>query len=122
MGMRIGGSGAGQVGSMATWQQRQQMFQQLTSALQAGNLSSAQQAFSSLTGGKPVQGNGPLAQVGQALQNGDLSGAQKALQALQSNHGKHHHHHGGQSIAPPAAQPSSSSNTPGTGTLINVTV
>ena len=120
MGMRISGSaGMSQASSVANWQQRQQTFQQLTSALQAGDLGAAQQAFASLTGGNSVQGNGPLAQLGQALKNGDLASAQKAMQALQSNHSKHHHHAGQTSAAQSTTQ--SPLSTSGTGQLINVT-
>jgi hypothetical protein len=86
MGMRIGASGsaaAGQGSSVSAWQQSQQSFKNLTSTLQSGNLSGAQQAFSNLAGTANVQGNSPLGQLGQALQNGDLAGAQKAAQAIQ---------------------------------------
>src|SRR5271169_4088644 len=93
MGMRISGSsGAGQSASVTNWQQRQQSFQALTSALQAGDLGAAQQAFATLGGNSASQGNGPLAQLGQALKNGNLEGAQQAMKTLQSSRGKHHHH------------------------------
>jgi hypothetical protein len=119
MGMRVSGSsGASQSAAVANWQQRQQSFQALTSALQSNDLAGAQQAFATLGGNSTSQGNGPLAQLGQALKNGDLAGAQQAAKALQSSRAKHHHH-GGQDASTAAAQPSSS--TSGAGTLINVT-
>lgn len=81
-----------------------QTFNQLVSALNSQDLSTAQQAFSALsqlqsTGqGPSANSNSPLAkalsQVGQALQNGDLAGAQQALSTLQQAHGHHHGHHG----------------------------
>ena len=54
MGMRIDSSastGATQGVAMANWQQKQQSFKDLFSSLQSGNLSSAQAALKSLTGG-----------------------------------------------------------------------
>jgi len=51
MGMRIGSSlstGTSQSSSVNNWQQNQQNIKSLTSALQSGNLSSAQQAYSAL--------------------------------------------------------------------------
>ena len=119
MGMRINGSAsnAGQVTSAANWQQRQQNFKALTSALQSGDINAAKTAFETLTGGKSIPQGSPLAQLGQALQNNDVSGAQQALQGMHHHHGGHHH----------AAQPDSSttaSNAPVSGSLgttINVT-
>jgi len=82
-----------------------QDFQQLGQDLQAGNLSQAQQDYTTLT--QAIQ-NGtsnanPAAQafsaLGQALQSGDLAGAQQAFATLQqdlqggSQVGHHHHHH-----------------------------
>jgi hypothetical protein len=66
---------------------RQQAFAALTSSLNAGDLSGAQQAWSSLGDfqrfGTP---NGPFAQafgqIGQALQNGDMTAAQQTLASL----------------------------------------
>jgi hypothetical protein len=71
---------------------RQQAFAALTSSLNAGDLSGAQQAWSSLGEfqrlGNP---NGPFAQaisqIGQALQNGDLPAAQQALASLRTRGG-----------------------------------
>jgi hypothetical protein len=129
MGMSIGSAGsvgASQSPAVANWQQRQQDFKNLASALQTGDLGAAQKAFSGLTGGSnTISGNSPLAQLGQALQNGDLSGAQQAMQALQaSRSGHHHHHHGGQETAGAASTASSSTpvtTSSGPGSLINIT-
>jgi len=79
-----------------------QTFNQLVSALDSGNLSDAQQAYSELgqlqNGGQgPSQNSStPLAQVlnqiGQDLKNGDVNGAKQALTSLQQAQGGHHHH------------------------------
>ena len=89
------------------FQSFRQDFGQLVSALNSGDLSGAQQAYSALS---QLQGNGQgpnpsnplsqaLAQIGQALQNNNLNGAQQALAALQQSSGSHHshghHHHSG---------------------------
>jgi hypothetical protein len=102
-----------------------QTFNQLVSALNSGNLSGAQQAFSALgqlqnSGQSPSPSpNSPLAnalnQIGQALQNGDITGAQQALASLQQAQGGHHHHghhgHGANSSA--TSQSASTSTTQG---------
>jgi hypothetical protein len=121
MGMRVGGSSpteTTQSTSVANWQQRQQTFQDMMSALQSGNLSGAQQAFGALGGNSNIQGNSPLAQLGQALKEGDLSGAQQAAQTLQSNRTSRQQD-GPPSDASTLSQPSSS--TPGSGSLIDLT-
>jgi hypothetical protein len=71
---------------------RQRAFAALSSTINAGDLSGARQAWSSLGEfqrfGNP---NGPFAQVvsqiGQALQNGDMTAAQQALTSLRSRGG-----------------------------------
>ena len=79
-------------------------FQKLGQDLQAGNLSQAQQDFTSLSQSiAPAQPNtnSPISQalatLGQDLQSGNLSGAQQdyssLLQGLQSSAGQVHHHH-----------------------------
>ncbi len=95
--------------------QRNSDFSALGQALNAGDLSGAQQAFASLQsdqqnlisvmqsqGGQqsnPQNGGNqqtdPLQALQQALNSGDLSGAQQAFAALQQTmvHGHHHHHH-----------------------------
>ena len=99
----------------------QQNFQALAQAVQAGNLSGAQQglqtmqqgmkshhaqqAYATLTQSMPQSGasaNGAvnpfqqaIASIGGALQSGDVSGAQQGLQTMQqgmkSHHGHRHH-------------------------------
>jgi DNA-binding FadR family transcriptional regulator len=92
-------------------------FRQLAQALQSGDLSGAQQAFSNLQQIMPnyqntTQGqssntisttgattnNDFMQQLAQALQSGDLSGAQQAFSNLQQAiQGHHHGHHHGES-------------------------
>ena len=86
---------------ISNFQAFRQDFSQLTRALQSGDLSSAQSAYTTLSSSPLAQGNNPFAQaiqqIGQYLKDGDLADAQKALAALQQQmqtHG-HHHHHGG---------------------------
>ena len=87
---------------ISNFQTFRQDFNQLTSALQSGDLSGAQTAYATLSSLPLAQGNNPFAQaiqqIGQFLQNNDLPDAQKALAALQQQmqaHGHHHHHGGG---------------------------
>jgi hypothetical protein len=101
------------VSGSSNQQQFQQIrtdYQNLASALQAGNLSAAQNAYNSISqdqqNGPQPPANSPAAQafasLGQALQSGDLSGAQQAFSSLQTDmqaarqsHGAHGAHHGG---------------------------
>lgn len=67
---------------------RRQSFLALANSLNSGDLSGAQQAYSSLSQlQRFANGNGPFAQamgqIGQALQSGDLAAAQQALSSLQ---------------------------------------
>ena len=92
-----------------TNQQRRTEFQQLTQALQSGNLTNAQQAFGALTKSAPSSGiqsiqlTQDLNTLGSALKSGDLAGARDAYtsvqQGLQNSNplaAYHHHpHHGG---------------------------
>ncbi len=93
MGMRIGGgqqAWSSQSSSVSNWQQRQQNFKALGSALQSGDLTGAQQAFATITANNPAAANNPsspLAQIGQALQSGNLAGAQQAAQSWHGMHG-----------------------------------
>jgi hypothetical protein len=130
MDMRIGSSiaaASGQSSPISSSQQPQQNFANLFAALQAGNLGAAQNAYTALTGSGStgnLNGNSPLAAIGQELQQDDLAGAQKAAHALQSGRSGHHHHHGGQSAASTGVSTSSSTSTPAagaTGSLINTT-
>ena len=91
-----------------TKQQQQTEFQQLTQALQSGNLTNAQQAFSALTNSATSSGllsaqlTQDLSKLGSALQSGNLSSARQAYSSVQQNlhpnsPAAHHHrpHHGG---------------------------
>ncbi len=119
----VGATGSTQSVAVTQWQQQQQNFKNLTAALQSGNLASAQQAFSTLTGGTgTVNPNSPLAQVGQALQNGDLAGAQKAMQQLQANRaGGHHHHQSSTQTAATTTPASAPATSSGVGSVLSVT-
>ena len=93
--------------------QWQQDFDNLGSALQSGNLSQAQTAYSALVQNTPSNSQAQNSQqsgtssigadfiaLGQALQSGNLTETQTAYAQLQQDiqvaHGYHHHHHGGQ--------------------------
>ena len=86
-----------------TNQPQRNKFQQLTQALQSGNLSSAQQAFGALTGSATsssllrVQLTQDLGKLGSALQSGNLTGARDAYSSVQENLQNSHpttaHHH-----------------------------
>lgn len=125
--------------TQATWQammqQRKQDFSQLASALQGGDLASAQKAFASLqnSGGQGQSSNtnaisnnsttssNPIvddfAALSTALKSGNLSDAQTAFAKLQADMqakkaGHHHHHHGGTgSNVTNSSSPSTSSST-----------
>jgi hypothetical protein len=76
-------------------------FQQLTSAINSGDLQAAQQAYATLSSLQQSSGQTnsqtPIAQLlaslGQELASGDISSAQQALQAFQKANGHHHHQH-----------------------------
>lgn len=107
---------------VATFQKDRQAFGQLAGALQAGDLTAAQNAYNTLASSPIAQGNSPFAQalqqIGQDLQSGDLADAQKALASLQQQqqqgraHHHHHHHHPGGG-ASGASETSGASNTSG---------
>ena len=123
--------------SMQTWQasmqQRKQDFSQLSSALQSGDLTSAQKAFASLqslngqgqnsqtnsTGNSTNKSNNTISNdfnsLGQALQSGNLKDAQTALAKLQSDmkaqKSGHHHHKGTGSSSSSASVPSTANST-----------
>jgi hypothetical protein len=126
MGMRIVGStsaGMAQGVGAANAQQRQQSVKDLMSALQAGDLASAQKAFGTLPGASKIassDSSSPLAQIGKALQAGDLAAAQQAAQAWQTERGGHHHHHATAPVTAPATSVAPSA-APGTGTVVNLT-
>jgi hypothetical protein len=119
MASRVGGSSPTETQgtSVASWQQRQQSFQEMISALQSGNLSGAQTAFGALGGQSNVQGTSPLAQLGQALKNGDLAGAQQAAQTLLSKRGNLLQ----DGVSTDGSAPSQPSGTSGSASLIDLT-
>jgi hypothetical protein len=91
---------------ISTIQQDRQAFNQLTNALQSGDLTAAQNAYNTLASSPMAQGNGPFAQaiqqIGKDLQAGDaasLADAQKVLSSLQQARGHHHRHHGGGEVS-----------------------
>ena len=118
MGMRIssGSSGMERMGGVNNWQQKRQDFNQLASAIKAGDLSSAQKAFETLASKSPnaASGNGPLAELGKALQAGNINAAQQAMSSMKS--GGHHHH---QAEAAPTTNNTSLASGGLVGTLIN---
>ena len=96
MGMRVGGGyGAGwgnyqTSSSINAHQQKQQAQKNLFSALQSGDVTAAQTAFTALQN-QGIPANSPLNAIGQALQNGDLAGAQKAAQSMRAAHAQRMH-------------------------------
>jgi hypothetical protein len=127
--------------------QNQSNFQSLANALQSGNLSAAQSAFTSLeqtfqnqNSQQPGQSNpvsNDIQSLSSALNSGNLTSAQQAFAQLQKDmqtqqaSGHHHHHHGGggsqgqaiqslvSSLSSSSSAGSSSSST--TGNTLNVT-
>ena len=119
-------SATAQSTGLAQWQQNQQNFKSLFSALKGGDLAAAQQAYAALTAGSSTSTtsanpNSPLAQIGQALKNGDLAGAQKAAQQLQAGRGGHHHHADSTQAAAAVASPTPTSTSNSVnGALVNL--
>ena len=134
--------------SMQTWQasiqQRKQDFSQLASALQSGDLTGAQSAFSALqsltsqgqnstvnsTGSSSTASNSgntisnDFATLGQALQSGNIASAQSAfaqlqtdMQTQQSSGHHHHHHHGGAGANSSSVSTTSSTSLPDNSTI-----
>jgi hypothetical protein len=103
---------------VSSFQQDRQAYNQLTNALQSGDMTAAQAAYNALAASPMAQGNGPFAQalqqIGKDLQSNDLSDAQNTLAQLQqqqqAHRGHHHHHHGAASPLSDASDPSSSNN------------
>lgn len=115
-------------------------FRQMVDAIQSGDLSTAQSAYTSLTQADPnILTSSPLGQdlsaIGQALQSGDATAAQQALDTLKTDAqkiggGHHHHHHGHrasatqgstQGIDPTANTPANASSTAGVPTTDGAT-
>ncbi|MGZ4995122.1 MAG: hypothetical protein ACXV79_13275 [Methylobacter sp.] len=112
-----GVSGAGM------WQQQRQGFNQLSQALQSGNLDAAKQAYSALSSKSSTAAadpNSPLGKLGQALQSGDVGAAQQAFAALRSGH--HHHDAASQSAAATSTPQPTLATTGTVGTNINAIV
>lgn len=127
MGMRVGGmgsAGASQSTGVSNWQQNQQNFKNLASALSSGDLASAQKAYASLTANNSnIPANSPLGQIGKALQSGDVGAAQQAMQSMQAARGGHHHHGGGQAATTGSTGSTGapSATAIGPGSIINTT-
>jgi hypothetical protein len=121
MGMRVGGSmstAALQSSGVGNWQQRQQSFNALSAALQAGNLGAAKSSFAALSrsSGAAASANpsSPLAQIGQALQSDNLAAAQKVFNSLLGSRAA-------PQPAPASASASASATPSGRGSVINTT-
>ena len=137
--MAVSGVSPGSAASLQTNPQNDPrlLFLQLSQAINAGNLTGAQQAYSQLTqalgnNGGTSNSNDPFSQalnaIGQALQNKDIGGAQQALsqlqQQMQANRGHHHHAHhggGGQASDNSPSQTGSGSTTTSTQSVGNTT-
>ena len=129
-----------QTSVQSSFNQRAQDFKALQTALQSGDVTSAQQAFASVqkdmqnaaqAAGATSNPSGQPSKIGtdfqtlqSALQSGDLSGAQSAFATLKQDmqstgaaHGAHHHHHhksgDATSSTPPTSSSTPSSNTGG---------
>jgi hypothetical protein len=110
-------------------QQRQAEFQQLTQALQSGNLSSTQKAFGAITNASnsgllSVQLSQDLSKLGSALQSGNPAGARQAYSSVQQSlqspppMAAHHHrpHHGGGGVSSLLSALSDSASSSGSST------
>ena len=124
-------SASSSVSGASQWQQQKSSLSQLSGAMKSGNLSAAQQAFTSLSANNPAakDPNSPLGKLGEALQSGNMSAAQQVfstMQASATSHasstqgaGHHHHHHGGG--MPPTTESLPLATSGSVGTKINTT-
>jgi thioredoxin-like negative regulator of GroEL len=108
------------------------LFQQLTQAINSGDLTVAQQTYQAITqqlnqGGQSASSTSPLASdmsaIGQALNSGNITGAQQALATLQSDAqklGGHHHHHHKTQAASTTSTTAATSTNPLLGSNLNV--
>ncbi|MGA2679414.1 MAG: hypothetical protein ABSF37_08975 [Sedimentisphaerales bacterium] len=100
----IGASDSSLINWQANMTQFQTNFENLGNALQSGDLTAAQQAFSTLLQGTSSNNNpqdniqSDFDALGKALDSGDMAAAKKAfskleqdMQALKTS--RHHHHH-----------------------------
>jgi hypothetical protein len=137
--MSISGVSSSTNAYQSQFQQITKDFSALKTDLASGDLTTAQQAYTTLTQDlrdvRQAQGiqqatsrvNTDLAAVGNALQSGDLAGAQSAFatltqdlqdpqqtqsQGTQQTYGRHHHHHhGGSSQAASTSSPTASTSS-----------
>ena len=124
MGMGIGSSSAGwasqgpsslQSSSVSNWQHKQSGLKALNSALQSGDLASAQSAYSAISANNPnISSSSPLGQIGAALQSGDIAGAQKLASSM---HTGRMHGHGGDDVDGNQNSANSVANATGTAFL-----
>ncbi|HSY18918.1 MAG TPA: hypothetical protein VK815_11310 [Candidatus Acidoferrales bacterium] len=129
-----------QITTQNTFAQSVNDFKAIGSALQSGDLSSAQSALAAFQQNQPAaaqsansqpfgknnQANTDYQTLTTALQSGDLAGAQKAFSSIQSDlksaqaahkgHGHHHHHEASSATTATTAATSSTSTTPGSAT------
>lgn len=120
MGMSVGSSASMlHASSTSMWLQNRQSFNQMSQALQSGNLADAQKAFSSLSANSPSASDpkNPLAQIGKALQSGDIKAAQQAFSTLRAGH--HHQGAGTQAVAPSNSSQPPLATSGSIGTLLN---
>jgi DNA-binding FadR family transcriptional regulator len=123
--------------SQDSYKKQRADFQSLASALQSGDLSSAQQAFAQLQQDNPRLANAlnsassdsdstrltDLKSLSSALQSGDVSGAQQAMAQLQQDGqtaqvgGHHHHHHHAATASDPTAAASTDNSDTSIGSL-----
>jgi len=124
MGMGIGSSSAAwasqgssslQSSTVSNWQHKQSGLKALNSALQSGDLASAQSAYSAISANNPnISSSSPLGQIGAALQSGDIAGAQKLASSM---HTGRMHGHGGDDVAGNQNSANSVANATGTAFL-----
>ena len=124
MGMGIGSSSAAwasqgssslQSSTVSNWQHKQSGLKALNSALQSGDLASAQSAYSAISANNPnISSSSPLGQIGAALQSDDIAGAQKLASSM---HTGRMHGHGGDDVDGNQNSANSVANATGTAFL-----
>jgi hypothetical protein len=132
MGMRINGTGssvAAQNSGVNTWQQRRQDFQSLFSALQSGDLASAQKAGAAIEASRgnskeASNPNSPISQLLQDLKSGDLAGAQKIADQIQAARAQRQRHSEPtpvkRTVMPELTPPGSNGSDGSNGTKVNL--
>jgi len=89
MEMRIGSGSpmAMDSASLSAANQKHQHISNLFSALDSGDIASAQKSYSALgLSAGTTASNSPLALIGKALDSGDLSGAQQIAKSMKTSH------------------------------------